>query len=204
MSPSSWIFLPPPSHSTPLGCHRAPDLSSLCPTAKFPWLSNFTYNICVSMLLSQFRPILSFPVCVYKSVLCVFRCDWLVTWVDGNYHQFADSLNGCSWCHAAVQRIPGNVMDLWNSLRGEMSGWGCCTLQVGRNCATLVCWWKPAGSLRHTTGVTEPRLFHQTCPFHQGDGKRWRPRLDSPISTPYTVTGTRAEQVGLWLNQVPF
>ena len=27
-------------HSTPLGCHRAPDLRSLCRTANFHWLSN--------------------------------------------------------------------------------------------------------------------------------------------------------------------
>ena len=46
-----------PPHPTPLGCHRAPDLSSLHHTANFHWLSNFTYgNIYVSLLLSQFVP----------------------------------------------------------------------------------------------------------------------------------------------------
>ena len=51
-----------PPHPTPLGSHRAPDLSSLCYTADFHWLSNFTHgNVYVSMLLSQFVPPSSSP-----------------------------------------------------------------------------------------------------------------------------------------------
>ena len=51
--------LEPPSHLLPrpthLGYHRTLDLSSLCHTVNFHWLSNFTNgNVCVSMLLSQF------------------------------------------------------------------------------------------------------------------------------------------------------
>ena len=43
-----------PSHPTPLGYHRAPDLSSLHYTVNFHWVSNFTYgSIYVSNLLSQ-------------------------------------------------------------------------------------------------------------------------------------------------------
>lgn len=62
---------------------------------------------------------------------------WFLTWVDGNYHlQFSDLLSDWSWRHAAVQRILGNVMDLWHSLKGETSGWSHCTLQVSHNCAT--------------------------------------------------------------------
>lgn len=66
------------------------------------------------------------------------RCDWLfLTGVDGNYHlQFSDRLSDWSWRHAAVQRILGNVMDLWHSLRGETSGRSRCTLQVSHNCAS--------------------------------------------------------------------
>jgi len=55
VSPPSWNsshLLPLP---TPLGCRRAPDLSSLCHTWNVRWLSNFPYdNMYVSMLLSQF------------------------------------------------------------------------------------------------------------------------------------------------------
>ena len=58
MSPLSWnplSYLPP--HPTPLGCHRAPDLSSLDHTANSHWLSNFAHdNVYVSMLFSQFIP----------------------------------------------------------------------------------------------------------------------------------------------------
>ena len=44
-------------HPTPLDCLRAPDLSSLCHTANFHWVYNFSYgNVHVSMLLSQFVP----------------------------------------------------------------------------------------------------------------------------------------------------
>ena len=57
VSPPSWNsshLLPLP---TPLGCRRAPDLSSLCHTWNVRWLSNFPYdNMYVSMLLSQFVP----------------------------------------------------------------------------------------------------------------------------------------------------
>ena len=57
MSPLSWTSLPPPTHPTPRGCLRAPDLSSLCHTANSHWLSNFTHGIVyVSMLLSQLVP----------------------------------------------------------------------------------------------------------------------------------------------------
>ena len=46
-----------PTHATPLGCHRASDLSSLHHTTHFPWPSNFTCsNAYVAMLLSQFIP----------------------------------------------------------------------------------------------------------------------------------------------------
>ena len=59
-----------PPHPTPLGSHRAPDLSSLCYTADFHWLSNFTHgNVYVSKLLTC--PTLSFPYSAHKSVLCV-------------------------------------------------------------------------------------------------------------------------------------
>ena len=45
-------FLP---HPTPLGCHRAPTLSSLRHTENCHWPSNFTYgNIYVSVLFSKF------------------------------------------------------------------------------------------------------------------------------------------------------
>ena len=43
-----------PPHPTPLGCQRAPSLSSLCHTENSHWLSNFTYGgVYVSMLLSH-------------------------------------------------------------------------------------------------------------------------------------------------------
>ena len=51
--PSSWNL--PPTHPTPLSCHRGWVLSFLHHTANFYWLSNFSCgNICISMLLSQF------------------------------------------------------------------------------------------------------------------------------------------------------
>ena len=58
VSPPSCASLPPSPHLTPLGCrHRAPALSSLCHTANFHLLSNFTHsNVHVSMLLSQVVP----------------------------------------------------------------------------------------------------------------------------------------------------
>ena len=44
-------------YPTPLGHHRALDLSSLHHTVNSHWLSNFTYsNVFVSVLLSQFIP----------------------------------------------------------------------------------------------------------------------------------------------------
>ena len=45
MSPPSRTSLLRPPHPTPLGCHRAPDLSSLCHSANFHWLSSFTYVV---------------------------------------------------------------------------------------------------------------------------------------------------------------
>ena len=45
MSPPSRTSLLHPPHPTPLGCHRAPDLSSLCHSANFHWLSKFTYVV---------------------------------------------------------------------------------------------------------------------------------------------------------------
>ena len=55
-SPPSWTFLPPPTHSTPLGWHR--DQAELFVLySKFPLATYFTYgNIYVSMFLSQFVP----------------------------------------------------------------------------------------------------------------------------------------------------
>ena len=60
------------THPTPLGCPRAPNLSSLHHIPNFPWISDFTYgNEYVSMILSV-CPTLSFPHCVHKSVLYVY------------------------------------------------------------------------------------------------------------------------------------
>ena len=39
MSRPSWIFLPPPTHPTPLGCHKSPGVSSLHHSANSHWLS---------------------------------------------------------------------------------------------------------------------------------------------------------------------
>jgi len=39
MSPPFWTSLPLPTHPTPLGCHRALALGSLCYTLNFHWLS---------------------------------------------------------------------------------------------------------------------------------------------------------------------
>ena len=52
MSPPSWtVFLPHPIH---LGCHRAPNLSSLHHNSKFPLVIYFTYgNVYICMLFSQ-------------------------------------------------------------------------------------------------------------------------------------------------------
>ena len=62
MSLPSWTSLLPPTPFTPLGCHRAPDLSCLRHTVNFHWLSNFTYgNVYGSMLLSQSVPLSSSP-----------------------------------------------------------------------------------------------------------------------------------------------
>ena len=47
MSPPSWASLPPPTPSHPLSCRVALDLSSLCHTANFHWLSSFTYSFVV-------------------------------------------------------------------------------------------------------------------------------------------------------------
>ena len=46
--------LPPFTPSQPLGCHRAPDLSSRHHTARFHWLSVLHMVIMHSMLLPQF------------------------------------------------------------------------------------------------------------------------------------------------------
>ena len=57
MFPPCWGSLPTPlpPHPTPLGCHRAPNLSFLHHTANFHQLSNFTYgNEYVSILVSPF------------------------------------------------------------------------------------------------------------------------------------------------------
>ena len=52
MSPPSWTFLLP--HPIHLGCHRAPDLSSLHHNSKFPLVIYFTYgNVYICMLFSQ-------------------------------------------------------------------------------------------------------------------------------------------------------
>ena len=40
-----------PLHPTPLACHRAPDLSSLCHIANFHWLANFTSEQKVLILI---------------------------------------------------------------------------------------------------------------------------------------------------------
>ena len=56
-----------PSHPTTLCCHRAPDLSSLRPTANSHWLAILHMVVYVSMLLSV-HPTLSFPRCVHKSL----------------------------------------------------------------------------------------------------------------------------------------
>ena len=63
LKPSSHL----PSHPTTLCCHRAPDLSSLRPTANSHWLAILHRVVYVSMLLSV-HPTLSFPRCVHKSV----------------------------------------------------------------------------------------------------------------------------------------
>ena len=65
LSPASHL----PAHPTPLGCHRAPNLSSVSHTANFHWLSNFIYsNVYVSVPLSQSVPSSPSPHCVHKSV----------------------------------------------------------------------------------------------------------------------------------------
>ena len=59
MLPPCWASLPTPlpPHPTPLGCHRAPNLSFLHHTANFHQLSDFTYgNEYVSILVSQSLP----------------------------------------------------------------------------------------------------------------------------------------------------
>ena len=66
--PSLLTFLPPP---TPLGCHRALGLSSLCETANSHWLSTLHMVVyffqCSSLNLSH--PLL--PQCVCKSALYI-------------------------------------------------------------------------------------------------------------------------------------
>ena len=62
-----------PPHPTPLGYHRALDLSSLHDRLNFNWLSNFTYgNVYVSMLLSQFVPPFPSPPCPQVCSLCLW------------------------------------------------------------------------------------------------------------------------------------
>ena len=85
----SWIYiclllLEPLSHVLPHlptlpGCHRAPDLSSLCHIANLHWLSNFTYgNVYVSLLLSQFIPPLLTCLCPHVCSLCLhLRYRWV-------------------------------------------------------------------------------------------------------------------------------
>ena len=56
-SPPSCTSLPLPTPSHPLKLSQSPGLSSLCHTADFHGLSNFTFDkVHVSMLLSQFIP----------------------------------------------------------------------------------------------------------------------------------------------------
>ena len=73
VSPPSWNsshLLPRP---TPLGCRRAPDLSSLCHTWNVRWLSNFHMIICMFQCysLNLSRPLLT-PLCpqVFSLRLC--------------------------------------------------------------------------------------------------------------------------------------
>ena len=60
MSSPSRTSLPP--HTTLLGYHKAPDLSSLPCMVNYHWLSDFAYgNVYVSMVLSQFVPLSLLP-----------------------------------------------------------------------------------------------------------------------------------------------
>ena len=61
---------PLPPHPTPLGCHRAPDLGSLCHTANSHRLFYIWQHICFCAILS-ICPTLSSSHCVQKSVLNV-------------------------------------------------------------------------------------------------------------------------------------
>ena len=45
--------LPPPSHTIPLGCHRAPALGTLLHASNSPWLSILPMVTYVSMLFPQ-------------------------------------------------------------------------------------------------------------------------------------------------------
>ena len=70
MSPPSLTSTPFSTPSHPLGCHGAPDLSSLHHN-KFPLAIYFTYgNVCFHVTLS-IRLTLSFPHCVHNTVLYV-------------------------------------------------------------------------------------------------------------------------------------
>ena len=63
-SPPKWTSLPP--HSTPLHCHRAPDLCSLLHTANSHWLSILHM---VGIYFNATPPVC--PHCVHKSLLCL-------------------------------------------------------------------------------------------------------------------------------------
>ena len=103
MSPSFWTSLPPP---TPLGCHRALDLSSLYHIANFQWLSNLSYFWVLSWIDSQ-RVCLVYCCCsVTKSypTLChpgdysmpgSSVLHWLLEFAQIHVQWVSDSIRGC-------------------------------------------------------------------------------------------------------------
>ena len=64
------LLLNLPPHPTPLGCHRAADLSSLHHSSKFPLAAWYYvwWHVCFRAPLSV-HPTLFFPYCVHKSAL---------------------------------------------------------------------------------------------------------------------------------------
>ena len=92
--PPSLTSLPLSTPSHPPGRHRTLDLSSLCHSENFHWLSNFVYsNIYVSMLLSQFvppslsHPMSTNPFSVSVSPLLLFR--WVYQYRLSRFHIYS-------------------------------------------------------------------------------------------------------------------
>ena len=111
-APSPYPVKPPSHllpHPTPLGCHRAPGLSSLCHRANFHWLSilhvvMYMLHVVMYMLLSQFVP--SSPSSALCTSLFSISVSLLLPCKKVSSSDYASTIQPSFW--KVLQRIRSN------------------------------------------------------------------------------------------------